>query len=301
VKALTAAAGALKILALWLSGKRVGREDYAADYDEIASGYSLWTDRMGKHTLRILPSDPGSLPREKPLRIVDLCCGPGFLSRALLGTAGPAWSIVGVDVSRAMIDLCRTEIPDPRCSFIASDARAYLESLKPGSVDAVFCGWGLVYLESAAVIRAVKRALVPGGIGGFIMNRSGTLAGVERIVVSEMLRRPSAFSRVMDIRFAMPSDLSSFLRRFTREGFTVLDSGEGEETAAFGSETEFRAWLLGTGALAGVFSVFPEIRRGSADSAREAIMRRIAAARLSRGSYSMNHRFVRGIFRKGAD
>jgi len=296
VNPLAPLAGLARILGLWARGDRVGAADYAEEYDEIAPGYGMWTDRMGKWTLRILPPGASALPASKPLKIVDLCSGTGFLARELLRAAGPGWSIACVDASEAMTDSCRASIADPRCAFVAGDALGYLESLPDASVDALFCGWGLVYLDSPAVIRALARVLVPGGVAGFIMNRAGTLAGVEGAVVREMLRRPRSFLKVMDIRFAMPRSLRAFERRFLSEGLSRVDSGEGEEIASFGTEAEYRRWLLGTGALAGVFRVFaPGAER---DAARDAVIARIAERSRTNGGYRMNHRFAWGIFKK---
>src|SRR3954471_11027529 len=54
---------------------------------------------------------------------VDVGCGTGALTQAILETAQPQ-SIIGVDPSTEFLDLARVQIPDPRVSFVTGGAEA---------------------------------------------------------------------------------------------------------------------------------------------------------------------------------
>ncbi len=92
------------------------------------------------------------------LRVLDLACGNGYLTRKLAGRGAGA---VGVDRSAALIDLARRrETRDPRgIVYHVADA-AHLDALKDGSFDLVVCHMALMDIDDAAgALREVARVL----------------------------------------------------------------------------------------------------------------------------------------------
>jgi arsenite methyltransferase len=96
-------------------------------------------------------------------RILDVGCGPGFLSAELQQEVGPAGSVVGVDSSLAMLALAArrcgslgnvTLCPGDAASLPVADA----------SFDGAVCVQVLEYVsDTLAALRELHRALRPGG------------------------------------------------------------------------------------------------------------------------------------------
>jgi toxoflavin synthase len=153
-----------------------------AAYDSIAEDYARsklapWRRYIERPTLFGLLGEPSGLS------VLDLACGSGFYSR-LLRAAG-ASRVVGVDLSRGMIDLARREEADSPLGveYHVGDAAA-LELREP--FHAVFAAYLFNYARSAdellAMCRSVARHLGPGGLlVAVINNPEQPQAGYERI------------------------------------------------------------------------------------------------------------------------
>lgn len=98
--------------------------------------------------------------------LLDVGCGPGFATVDLAHLVGPSGRVVAVDASRKFIDLLRARlgghevaVVDPRVADIQR------LDLAPGSIDGAYTRWVLCFVpEPEAVVAAVARALVPGGV-----------------------------------------------------------------------------------------------------------------------------------------
>jgi ubiquinone/menaquinone biosynthesis C-methylase UbiE len=134
------------------------------DYDRIAEQYQQavrvkpWRTHIERFTLLRLVRDVAGKA------VLDLACGEGYYARALRQQG--AARIVGVDLSRAMIELAEAE--EARrplgIEYCVGDVRT-LDV--PGKFDLAFAGYLLNYAHSAEELtqmcRAVARALAPGG------------------------------------------------------------------------------------------------------------------------------------------
>jgi arsenite methyltransferase len=96
-------------------------------------------------------------------RILDVGCGPGFLTAELHQEVGPAGSVVGVDSSPAMLALAAR-----RCGSLgnvtlrAGDATSL--PVPDASFDGAVCVQVLEYVaDTPAALRELYRALRPGG------------------------------------------------------------------------------------------------------------------------------------------
>ena len=283
--------------ACYLAGRRVGDDDFRNAYDRVAPTYDQWQARMGRHTLRILEGD---LPERagEPLRILDLACGTGYLTQELVrrleGAGRPAFAITGVDLSPAMLARCRAGLDDTRDALVEAEGLRFLEGCLPGSFDAVFCGWGMVYFPHHRLVRLLHRVLAPGGTVGAIMNCRGTLSGIEVLFIRTMSEHPQAVRKVMETRFRLPSGERQFRSWFTRHGFERIASGSGEEVVSFHTAGHCLRWLRETGALAGPEALFEDPA-----AIEPALVAGLARAEGGGPAFRMNHRFVYGIFRRG--
>lgn len=95
-------------------------------------------------------------------RVLDLGCGTGSLTLALLDRLGPAGRVLAVDYSLPMLQAARAKMGDPRVRWLQAGAEAL--PLSPGSVDRVICFSAWPHFDRpAAVAGELARVLAPGG------------------------------------------------------------------------------------------------------------------------------------------
>jgi ubiquinone/menaquinone biosynthesis C-methylase UbiE len=76
------------------------------------------------------------------MRILDLACGPGTLSRRLAIGVAPGGEVVGVDLAAGMIEVARAaEIPNARFEIMDIEQLGFAEA----TFDAAVCGHGLQF------------------------------------------------------------------------------------------------------------------------------------------------------------
>jgi SAM-dependent methyltransferase len=103
----------------------------------------------------------GLLRRGRAL-VLDAACGPGIVSRFLMGQR-PDLDLLGIDLAPRMVELAREAVPSAR--FAVHDCRR-LADLKM-RFDGVICAFGLPYLshqEAMDFIRAGYEVLEPEGV-----------------------------------------------------------------------------------------------------------------------------------------
>lgn len=98
-----------------------------------------------------------------PSKIVDIGCGTG--RPVVEGLANAGHDVLGIDISQAMVNAGRSNVPN--ATFEKIDMREFLEREAPGSFDAAttyFAGLaGLKQDEYRATVREIARLLKPGG------------------------------------------------------------------------------------------------------------------------------------------
>ncbi len=126
--------------------------------DRWASG-TAYEAYVGRWSARVAPVflDWLGVPAER--RWVDVGCGTGMLTRAILERRRPA-SVVGVDPSPGFIDHARAAVKDPRAAFRVGTAAA--TGLADGEVDAVVSGLVLTFVPDVNAALAEARRVVRG-------------------------------------------------------------------------------------------------------------------------------------------
>jgi ubiquinone/menaquinone biosynthesis C-methylase UbiE len=76
------------------------------------------------------------------MRILDLACGPGTLSRRLAAAVAPEGQVTGVDLASGMIELAQA-MHIPNASFELMDIEKL--AFEDAAFDAVICGHGFQY------------------------------------------------------------------------------------------------------------------------------------------------------------
>jgi SAM-dependent methyltransferase len=98
-------------------------------------------------------------------RVIDVGCGCGGTVLGLAERVGPAGSVLGVDVSRPMLDRAGARVRALGLGQVRlelADAAAY--PFQPASADLVFSRFGVMFFhDPAAAFANLRRALLPGG------------------------------------------------------------------------------------------------------------------------------------------
>ena len=124
---------------------------YKARLDEIMARQEA---RGRARVIELLEVRPG-------MKVLDLACGPGTLSKPLAALAAPGGEVVGVDLAEGMLALAR-EAGITNARFEVMD----IERLTFGDAtfDAVACGHGLQFAPDLdRALGEARRVLRPGG------------------------------------------------------------------------------------------------------------------------------------------
>jgi ubiquinone/menaquinone biosynthesis C-methylase UbiE len=138
----------------------VSREAKAAYFDRIATQWDGWhdADAVGA-TLAAGLAELGVGADET---VLDVGCGTGNLTRALLRALSPAGRVEAVDLSPGMIAEARRKIGDPRVAWHVADVASL--PIPDASCDRAICLclWPHVERRETAALE-LRRVLKPGG------------------------------------------------------------------------------------------------------------------------------------------
>ncbi len=98
-------------------------------------------------------------------RVLDLACGTGLVTFRAGAAVAPAGSVVGTDISDAMIEQCRTAAAHRGVANVTFERMAAEQlALPDASFDAVLCALGMMYVvDFEGSIREMFRVTRPGG------------------------------------------------------------------------------------------------------------------------------------------
>jgi SAM-dependent methyltransferase len=123
------------------------------------AAYDQW---MGRWSRLLADEFLNWLSLPSHLRWLDVCCGSGVLTEAIVDRFAPA-RVAGVDASAQQIRFARAHRNGPAVSFETGDAMAL--PFDEASFDAIVCGLGLNYIpEPERALQEMRRVAVPGGV-----------------------------------------------------------------------------------------------------------------------------------------
>lgn len=196
-------------------------------------------------------------PRTQPLvarvrprpgeRVLDLACGTGVVSRLVAPLVAPGGSVVGLDVSPAMLDIARsTPLAEGSVGVEWVQANATEIPLPDDDVDVVVCQQGLQFFpDRDRSVSEMHRVLRPGGRLAISVWRSLAHNTV-----------PNALNEAMLARLGVPAGAAPFslgdeddLRRMLVDaGFTDISIEEETAPATFESSKLYVDVLVEGGA-----------------------------------------------------
>lgn len=227
---------------VWASGQ--GYESYVGRWSRlVAREFVAWLD---------VPPARGWL---------DVGCGTGALSQAILAKAEPA-EVVGIDASSGFVAHAAARTPDPRARFIVGDA---LDLPFPAaSFDAAVSALALNFVhDPVAAVREMARVAGPeGAVAAYVWDYAGGM---------EMMRWFWEAAAALDPAAVALDESRRFAARWHPEGLKALwrDAGlDSAETRAFEVPTVFRdfddywgPFVAGQGPAPGYVTALPDARR----------------------------------------
>ncbi len=138
------------------------RADVPDAFDHVARRYDLLTalnPGYRKHlawSARRLGLEPGS-------RVLDLCCGTGLSTEALVASI-PRAEVVALDASAGMLAVARRKRPGPDVQFVLGDAMEPEEAGVRGPFDGILMAYGIRNVpDPDRCLARLYRLLRPGG------------------------------------------------------------------------------------------------------------------------------------------
>jgi SAM-dependent methyltransferase len=128
--------------------------DNARRYAEFSRRYQMYR-LTSEHLTGLAALAPDA-------RVVDLCCGTGVTTEAVLAVLGVNGSVIAVDGAAAMLAEARSRVADERVRWVQGRAEDLTADLAVG-VDAVVCNQAFWQTGMSAAAAAVRGVLREGG------------------------------------------------------------------------------------------------------------------------------------------
>jgi len=202
--------------------------------------------------LEVIDARPG-------MRILDLACGPGTLSRRLAASVAPDGQVIGVDLAPGMIELAQAmRLPLTRFELMDIEQLAF----DGGAFDAVICGHGFQYASDLPrALREARRVLRPAGrlaasvpLGS---RRDTVWAQLDSVIDRWLPPAPHAVDQAPTR--ATVQDAGAFRQAAIDAGFASATVELIEETVQWGSAehivTSFMAWVDSAARIEGMDAV----------------------------------------------
>lgn len=130
-----------------------GRENAEA-YDRFARTYRMYRETSAD-LVRIAEIGPGET-------VVDLGCGTGVTTEAVLTAVGGDGRVIGVEASPDMLAVAEARVRGPNVTFVRWPAGSFHLAVE-GPVDAVVCNSAFWQMDAVQVLSSAREVLGDGG------------------------------------------------------------------------------------------------------------------------------------------
>jgi SAM-dependent methyltransferase len=182
--------------------------------DDYEAYIGRWSRQVAPRFIDKLAMSPGA-------RWLDVGCGTGALTEAILDRAAPS-SVLGVDPSAEFVEAAARMQTDRRARFEVADAAAL--PVESGSVDVVVSGLVLNFVpDVAGGLTEMRRVAVSGGtVAAYVWDYAGRMDLLRRFFDAAIAVDPSAAAHDEGVRFPICAP-GSLLDAFEGAGFTAVD------------------------------------------------------------------------------
>ncbi|MFN2532827.1 MAG: class I SAM-dependent methyltransferase [Pyrinomonadaceae bacterium] len=193
---------------------------------------NLYEESWSNLTRSFIPALLAAVNIRSGVRVLDVACGPGYVSEAILAAGGTP---LGIDFSSEMIRLARQR--NAKIEFREGDAQAL--DFPDASFDVVTMNFGILHLsDPEKAISESRRVLRPGGRYGFTVWADATVSLGARIV-------ETALTEYAEMEVGLPKGPDYFAYSRPDECLrTLLDVGFDGSTFDF--QTEVVQWQVPT-------------------------------------------------------
>jgi SAM-dependent methyltransferase len=172
-----------------------------------ADAYERWMGRYSAKLALALVDFAGVMPG---MRVLDVGCGPGALTRVLTERLGPE-SVVAADPSELFVEACRRLLPGVEVVSASGEALPFADE----SCDATLSQLVVNFMhEPEAGVREMRRVTRPGGlVTACVWDYAGEMT---------LLQAFWRGAREVDPERAAATDETAIFREFDRDGLIAL-------------------------------------------------------------------------------
>lgn len=220
---------------------------------------------LGEEAMRALAPKPGE-------RILDVGCGSGQTTLSLAKAVEPGGSVLGVDISRPMLDVARRRSEGGRPTFLEADAQTH--SFEPKTFDAAFSRFGVMFFaDPVAAFANIRAALKPGGRLTFVCWRrpdENPFMTLPMTAALTFLPPPPPTDPLAPgpFAFADPDRVRNIL---SQAGFEAIETTPHDRKIGSGDLEQTLAVTQRIGPLGSMLRGYPEQRDRVIDAVREAL------------------------------
>lgn len=218
------------------------------------------------------------------LTCLDLGCGTGQSTLAILAHIRPGGSVAGCDFSPGMLAAARNRLEGaPDVALVESDMFEFLAARPGESVDFMGCFWSMEYVDHARLLREARRVLRPGGTVCVLVNLRRSLSEVQELVAPVILSHPLSLRRIPPLNFL--ETVGEFGSLAEAAGLATEHLAEETAPCCFPTGADLVSWMKNGGPAAGF--------RGSLrENSRDRIFGLIERAADRRGRVASTFRYV---------
>jgi ubiquinone/menaquinone biosynthesis C-methylase UbiE len=220
---------------------------FPAIFSRHAEAYELRLDQImsrgeargRQRVIDLVEATPG-------MRVLDLACGPGNLSRRIAALVAPGGQVIGVDLAPGMIERARAA-GIANASFEVMDIEEL--AFPDASFDAALCGHGLQFVAHLdRALGEARRVLRPGARFAASVPLPSTVIGPWKLIdeVVEKWLPPAPRAADQQETRAIVADTAAFRRAAVAAGFTKARVEVAEEEVRWESAEQlvslFASW-----------------------------------------------------------